>query len=191
MGFYTNEELVGIGFACLGCNVLLSRKASLYGVENISIGSNVRIDDFCILSAGMGGIFIGNYVHVAAFSLLIGRSCIRLFDFSNVSSRVSIYSSSDDYSGLSMTNPMIPDEYKFVNHADVFIGRHAIIGSGSVVLPGVRVGDGVAIGALSLVNRDCDELGIYAGVPIRRIGDRRREFMSLEHEFISEKKNTL
>ena len=48
--FYSRSELEHIGFATIGKNVLLSRKASIYSPAMISIGDNVRIDDFCIVS---------------------------------------------------------------------------------------------------------------------------------------------
>jgi len=48
--FYTEDELKEIGLKSYGHNVLISRKANLYSVSEISIGNNVRIDDFCILS---------------------------------------------------------------------------------------------------------------------------------------------
>ena len=76
------------------------------------MGDNVRIDDFCILS---GYIELGNNIHIAAFTALYGgENGIFIDDFANLSSRVSVYSVSDDYSGETMTNPMIPDEYKNV-----------------------------------------------------------------------------
>lgn len=52
MGFYSREQLEKIGFKFLGNNVLISDKTSIYSPENISIGNNVRVDDFSILSAG-------------------------------------------------------------------------------------------------------------------------------------------
>ena len=108
-------------------------------------------------------------------------------DFSGLSSRVSIYSSSDDYSGATMTNPMVPREYTGVVHADVYLGRHVIVGSGSVILPGVTLEDGVAVGALSLVTKDCKEFGIYSGNPARRISDRKRDLLELEKLLLSNK----
>lgn len=45
--FYTNDELLDLGFQCVGSHVLISRKASLYGTKGMQIGDNVRIDDFC------------------------------------------------------------------------------------------------------------------------------------------------
>ena len=43
--FYSRSELEHIGFATIGKNVLLSRKASIYSPAMISIGDNVRIED--------------------------------------------------------------------------------------------------------------------------------------------------
>ena len=185
MAFLTKAELKEIGFVSIGSNVLISDKSSIYNPSKITIGSNVRIDDFCVLSAGNGGIDIGSNIHIAVFSSIIGAGKVILLDFCNISSRVSIYSSNDDYSGLAMTNPTIPDAYKNVTHADVSIGRHSIIGSGTVVLPGVTIADGVAIGALSLVNKDCEAFKVYSGVPARYLKDRRRDFLTLEREFLN------
>lgn len=182
MSFLSSAETTNIGFASIGENVLISAKASFYCVERISIGNNVRIDDYCVLSAGTGGIDIGSYIHIAVYCSLIGAAKIALEDFANLSSRVSIYSSSDDYSGRTMTNPMVPDHLKTVDSRPVRIGRHSIIGSGSVILPGVTIDEGVAVGALSLVDSNCESFGIYAGIPINRIGDRRREILELEAE---------
>lgn len=169
-----------MGFASLGDNVLLSEKASFYRCENIHIGSNVRIDDFCVLSAGDGGVEIKDFIHIAVYTSLIGKGKITLREFSNISSRVSIYSSNDDYSGMSMTNPMVPSDFTGVTHADVEIGRHVIVGSGSVLLPGIVLEEGVTVGALSLVNKSCAAFGIFAGVPARRIGERKRDLLDLE-----------
>lgn len=187
MAALKRDEVEAIGFASVGHNVLISDRASFYGAARISIGDDVRIDDFCVLSAGAGGIEIGRHVHVAVFSSLIGAGKITLGDYSNVSSRVSIYSSSDDYSGATMTNPTVPDEYKNVDHEDVYIGRHVVIGSGSVVLPGAILEDGVAVGALSMLRGHCPEFGIYAGVPARRIRERNRGLLEVEQRFQSDR----
>lgn len=189
MVWLTEGEIKEMGFVCFGKNIKLSDKASFHNCQNIRIGSNVRVDDFCILSAGIGGIDIGNYVHIAAFSSLIGAGNITLANFSGLASRVSIYSSNDDYSGEAMTNPTVPKEFTNVFHADVRIGRHVIIGTGSIVLPGVTLEEGVAIGALSLVRKDCKSFGTYIGVPAKRIGERQRDLLELELQLITAKVN--
>jgi galactoside O-acetyltransferase len=185
MAFIPRDVLERMGFAHLGENVFISDKASIYNCTKISIGSNVRIDDFCILSAGVGGIEIGNYIHTAVYTSLIGAGKITLCDFSNISSKVAIYSSNDDYSGTTMTNPMVPEKYKAVVHKDVFLGKHVIVGSGSIILPGVTLEEGVAIGALSLVTKKCEAFGIYTGNPARWIKERKRDLLDFEKAFLS------
>jgi dTDP-4-amino-4,6-dideoxy-D-glucose acyltransferase len=185
VAMHTRAALERMGFAALGDNVQVSELASIHGASRITLGNNTRIDDFCVLSAGAGGIAIGRHVHVAVFCSLVGTGRITLEDFSGLASRVAVYSSNDDYSGAFMTNPTIPAEYTGVEHGDVSIGRHAIVGTGCVVLPGVTLEEGVAIGALSLVNRNCPAFGIYAGRPARRLGDRSRQLLEVEKRFLA------
>jgi galactoside O-acetyltransferase len=185
MALLTAQEIAQMGFQSVGKNVQLSNRASFYNCPQISIGDHVRIDDFCVLSAGVGGIFIGSHVHIAVYSSLIGAGEIVLSDFANISSKVSIYSSSDDYSGEWMTNPTIPAKFTGVTHGKVFIGRHVIVGCNSVILPNIALADGVAIGALSLVNKDCAAFGIYAGSPAKRIKERSRNLLALEQAFLA------
>jgi acetyltransferase-like isoleucine patch superfamily enzyme len=182
MGILSRDAIEKMGFASVGENVQISDRTSLYNVAKISLGNNVRIDDFCVLSAGVGGIWVGDHVHIAVYASLIGVGRITLSDFSGLSSRVSIYSSNDDYSGVTMTNPTVPSQYTGVTHADVFLGKHVIVGSGSIILPGITLGEGVAVAALSLVTKNCDAFGIYAGNPARRIKERKRDLLKLEQQ---------
>ncbi len=177
MGFLTNEELKKIGFGALGKNVLISNKCSIYNPKKIQINSNVRIDDFCILSAGEGGIEIGNNVHIACYVSLIGKNLIKLGDHVGISSKSCIYSSSDDYSGNFLTGPTISDKFKNVDSRDVILEDHVIIGALSIVLPGVTIKQGSAIGSLSLVSRDTEPWNIYAGVPLKLLKKRSMKML--------------
>jgi galactoside O-acetyltransferase len=185
MAFLTNDQLQQIGFRSLGAGVLISEKCSIYRAEHIEVGDRTRIDDFCILSAGEGGIRIGNNVHIACYSSLIGAGPILIEDFANVSSRVAIYSSNDDYSGLFLTNPTVPAEYTHVTHGPVIIERHVIVGAGSVILPNVRIGVGAAVGALSLVTQDCEPFALYAGIPARFIKTRPQNALELAKTYLA------
>lgn len=86
-----------------------------------------------------------------------------------------------------MTNPTVPGEFTGVTHADVFLGQHVIVGSGSVLLPGAILEQGVAVGALTLIHKRCDTFGIYAGNPARRIKERKRDLLELEQRFMAGK----
>ena len=84
-----------------------------------------------------------------------------------------------------MTNPTLPSQYTGVTHADILVGKHVIVGCGSVLLPGISLEEGVAIGALSLVTKNCNAFGVYAGSPAQRIKSRRRDLLTLEADFLN------
>jgi galactoside O-acetyltransferase len=184
MSFLTQSQLENLGFKSLGKNVLLSDKASIYNAKNISIGDNSRIDDFSILSAGDSGIEIGNNVHIACFSSIIGKGRVVMGDYSGLSSRVSVYSSSDNYDGEYMTNPCIPTNFTNTIHKDVIIGKHVVVGSGSVILPGVYLADGSAVGAMSLVTKDVGEFEIVVGIPAKKLKNRKQMILDLELKYL-------
>ena len=182
--FLSPDELQEIGLKSLGSDVLISRKASIYGASNISVGDHVRIDDFCILS---GNITIGNYVHVAAFCCLFGgKSGIVINDFTGISSRSAVYADSDDYLGAALTNPTVPDEYRHVTGGTVIFEKHVLVGSGCTVLPDVTLGEGASVGCMSLVNKSLEPWGVYAGIPCRRFRDRGRNPLELETRLLEE-----
>lgn len=86
-----------------------------------------------------------------------------------------------------MTNPTVPSKFTDVTHADVFFGKHVIVGCGSIILPGVTLEEGVAVGALSLVNKRCKTFGIYTGNPAHRFKERKRDLLEIEKKFIASK----
>jgi len=182
MAFLSSNDLKKIGFKSLGIDVKISTRAVIYNPSNIEIGDHSRIDDFCVLSAGDGGIKIGRYVHIAVYCSLIGKNRIELKDFSGLSSKVAIYSSTDDYSGKYLTNPTVPDSYTNVINGDVYLGEHVIVGVGACILPNVSIEKGSAIGAFSLVTKSIEESKIAVGVPAKAVKDRSRRLFELEKE---------
>ena len=169
--FYSIDELKEIGSKEIGDNVLISRKSSIYGAKNISIGNNVRIDDFSILS---GNISIGNYVHIAAGVMIFaGEEGVVLEDFVGVSSRTAIYAVTDDYSGDALTNPMVPDEYRNIIGGKVILKKHA-------------VGEGASVGSMSLINKNIEDFTINVGIPAKFIKKRNNKMLLLEKQLIDE-----
>jgi galactoside O-acetyltransferase len=187
--FLSKEELQKIGFKSLGDNVLISDKCSIYNAKNIEIGSNVRIDDFSILSAGEGGIKIGNHIHIACYVSLIGAGEIILESFSQVSSRVVILSSSDDFSGNYLVGPTILSEFTNVKSSPVKLLKHSVIGTGSTILPGVTIGEGAAVGAMSLVKDNVGEFEIVVGIPAKKVKNRNRKILEVESEYLKAIRN--
>jgi len=181
--FLTESEVGDLGLGSYGEVVLISRLASIHQPERIHVGSHVRIDDFVILTAGESGrIDIGSYVHIAAFAALFGGGGIAIEDYVGVSARGTVYSTNDDYSGAHLTNPTVLAEFTGVTIAPVRLQKHVLIGAHSVILPGASLGEGVAVGALSLVDRSLEAWGVYAGIPVAFVKSRSRELLSLEEE---------
>ena len=184
MAYYSQQDLDKMGFKFLGKSVKISNKASIYNAEQIEIGDNSRIDDFCVIS---GRVVIGKYVHIAPFCLIAGgEKGVFMEDFSGLAYYVQLFSQSDDYTGKSLTNPTIPDRYKVERKERIVIGRHVIIGASSIVFPGVVVGHGCSVGAMSLVHKNTDPWGVYVGNPARRVKERKKDLLDLEIEFLKE-----
>jgi acetyltransferase-like isoleucine patch superfamily enzyme len=184
--FYEKKELHKFNFKTLGNNVLISKSAALYKTEQMSISSNSRIDDFCALS---GEISIGENVHITVHcSITASLSSIVIEDFVGIAANCHIFSSMDDFLGIGLTNPTIPIEFRNVSHGPVKISKHSIIGVGSVIFPNVTVGEGCAIGSMSLVNKSIDPWGVYVGIPVSRIKDRSKNLLEKEKQFFEMQK---
>lgn len=131
--FFSESELKAIGFLKYGKNVLVSRKASIYNPEQMVLGDNIRIDDFCILS---GNIKLGSYIH-------------------------------------------IPAAYRRVIEGQVILEDYVSVGTGSTILPGVKLEEGVAVGAMSFVKHTLEGWKIYVGAPCRYVKDRNQNMKQL------------
>jgi acetyltransferase-like isoleucine patch superfamily enzyme len=140
--------------------------------ENIEFGNHIIIDDFAFIHAKKK-IRIGNYVHIGAYSSLSGGEEITLSDFSGLSFGCRILTATDDFTGEGFGNPTVPEQYRNVKRAPVHLGRFVILGTNSVVLPGVMIGEGVSVGANSVVTRNLEPWGVYIGN--RRIAERDRD----------------
>jgi len=185
VAYLSEDELSMMGFAHLGRDVLISDKASLYDVDRISIDDRSRIDDFVLLS---GRVSIGRNVHIAPFCNLAGGTAgIIMADFSGLAYGCNLIAQSDDYSGQTMTNPTVPARYKGAETcAPVELGEHAILGTNTVVLPGVVIGDGVSSGAGTLFTRSTEPWSVYVGSPARRMKERSRALLDLASQYTAE-----
>jgi acetyltransferase-like isoleucine patch superfamily enzyme len=161
--------------AYLGEGSHISPLASIRGGERIRIGRNCRIDDFVVLSAGEGGIEIGDNVHVAVYVSMQGSGRITISDECQIAARCTILSSSGDLKYLGESgSPTMPGEREKAISGDVTLDRGAILGVGAVVMPYACIGEQTVVGVLSLVRKASvlERYSIYAGNPLRRIGDR-------------------
>jgi galactoside O-acetyltransferase len=184
MAYLDPDQLASMGFRRLGRNLKISDRAAIHNADQIEIGDNSRIDDFCVLS---GRVVMGRNVHLAVFVNIAGGSeGVFIDDFSGISYGSHVFSQSDDYSGVYLTGPTLPLKYRKEAKLPVRVGRHSIVGAGSVILPGVELGEGSSIGAGSLVTRSTPAWSVCVGSPARKIKDRSRDMLLLEAQYLAE-----
>lgn len=170
----------------LGQNVIIGKTVRIRYPQLVKIGDNCIIDDFTYISTSL---HLEANVHISASCSIIGGpdSNVNIGEYSTFAPNVTVAAGSDDYkSGIA--TPLVPERYKAdVQIGVTNIGRHCILGSGSVVLPNVTFGNFSALGALSLAKENLDEGGLYAGIPAKRIGNRKMdEIQRLENEWKNE-----
>lgn len=165
------SDLDSYSFAKVGEDVTIWPEAKIINSQNITINNSVIIDDFVLLISGPR-TSIGSFVHIGAFTSIAGGGEFEMGDFSGLSGGVRVYTGNEDYNGGSLTNPAVPAPYRIAKRSFVHIGKHAIVGANTVILPGVTIGEGAAIGANSLVTKDVEPWSVYFGSPAKKIKDR-------------------
>ena len=184
MAYLTRKQLEDMSFKYLGENVKISEKASLYDPDQITVGDNTRIDDFCVVS---GKVSFGRNVHIAVFCNIAGGTEGIVFDdFSGLACGCHIFTQSDDYTGSTLTNPTIPNKYKKITKGKVEIGRHSIVGTHSVIFPGVIFAEGCSLGAMSMLTKSTEPWGVYFGIPAKKIKNRKKDMLRLEALYLSD-----
>lgn len=172
--FLSQEEIAEIGFKSCGKDVKISRFVRFYSPDKISIGDNVRIDDFCILS---GNITLGSHIHISAYVALYGAMGIEIGDYSGISPKSVVYSAMDDFSGDYLIGPIHPEGTTNVTGGLVRIGKYCQIGSNTVIFPIITIGEGSVVGACSLVRKDIEPWSVYFGIPACKHGERKNTLL--------------
>ena len=158
----------------VGENVTIYPQAKIIRQEVVRFGNNVIVDDFVFIDGGTG-TEIGSYVHIGSHTIIVGGGEMIMEDFAGLSGGVKVYTGGEDYSGKWLTNPTVPSPCRKPYRSHVIMHRHALIGSGCVVLAGpdgIEIGEGASVGALSLVKSDLKPWTVYAGIPARPIMER-------------------
>jgi acetyltransferase-like isoleucine patch superfamily enzyme len=100
---------------------------------------------------------LGKKTDIGAFTYFNAKYGVEIQDEVQIGSHCSLYSVST-----------IDDK-----HGKITIKKNARIGSHSVIMPGVTIGENAIVGAFSFVNKDIPDNVIAMGIPVRilkRIG---------------------
>lgn len=138
-------------FKTCGPKVLIHDGTTIYNPENVSFDSEIYIGPGCTLF-GHGGITFGRGV-------VLGES-------------VRVLASNHRYDAPDQQ--MLPFDSAHVV-APVLIGDYVWVGSYSIILPGVQLAPYSVIGAGSVVTKNTEPFGIYAGNPARLLKYRNNQ----------------
>ena len=110
-------------------------------------------------------ISIANHVSIGHDAILDGRGGITIGENVNISSEVAIWTMQHD-----------PQSPTFATISEpVVIERYAWLSFRSIILPGVRIGEGAVVAAGAVVTKDVPPFSIVAGVPAKVIGTRTHD----------------
>ena len=102
-----------------------------------------------------------------------------------MSANAIIHSASDDYSGEYLTAQAIDQAFTTRIGGPVVIGKHVIIGTAVNIFGPCTLGEGCSVGSMSLIRSDLEPWGVYAGIPARRLKERKRDMLELEKELLA------
>jgi galactoside O-acetyltransferase len=163
-------------FEHIGKNVIIREWVRFVRPHKIRIGNNVMIDDFVLIAGGHNDLTVlEDHVHITCFSSILGIAGITFGWGSSCAPGARFFSSSGDYVSGGLQNATFPVEFLNESVGRIVLGKHAVVGANSVVLPGVTIGEGATVGACSLVTRDLEPWTVNIGIPAKPIKKRNRE----------------
>ena len=116
----------------------------------------------------IGNVIIGKDVYIGDRVIIIDRLSdkgnIIIGDRASISSGVTLVSSSSPNN--SRITPYVKTSY-----GRIVIGNDAWLGTGSIILPNVSIGECAVVGAGAVVTRDVAPFTIVAGVPAKKVGE--------------------
>ena len=159
-------------------SLIMWRPTTIFNEKYISIGDDTLIGPGVALSAGMVPgqecitypvVSIGNRVLIGKGSGIVGHFSITIGDDVWTGHHVYITDQNHGYDDVSL-----PISRQSQPERAVSIGKSSWIGHGSVILPGVTIGEHVVVGANSVVTKDIPSFSVAVGSPaqvIRRFVD--------------------
>lgn len=135
----------------------------------VEVGSHTAIDSFFFCSTGL---LLGDYIHIASHVSIIGGkdTHLEMDHFSFIAAGSRLICASEDYTAGGLMGATIPAKYKAViKYAPIVFERFSGVGTGCIIMPGVKLAIGSLVGAGSVVTKSTEPWGIYLGSPAKLI----------------------
>ena len=133
----------------------------------IEAGEDLRLHRGAILACYGGTIRFGDRCGVGPYSVLYGHGGLVIGNDVRIAAHVVIIPANHIFD-----DPLEPISSQGLTKQGVRIGDDVWIGAGARILDGVQIADGCVIAAGAVVTRSTEPLGVYAGVPARRVAVR-------------------
>jgi acetyltransferase-like isoleucine patch superfamily enzyme len=191
IGLAIRKALYPFLLGSCGRNVVFGLNVVVRHPHKIHIGSNVVIDDNCLLDAkgdSNAGIRIGDGVFIGRNTILSCKNGdIELADGANIGFNCEIFSGSRVTIGrrvlMAAYSYVIGGDHDFSDpsaavleqsrtSAGVAVGDGVWVGAGAKILDGVVIGENAVIGAGAVVREPVPESAVAVGVPARIVGSR-------------------
>lgn len=154
--------------ASLGPDCVFETGALIFHPERVHLGRNVYVGHYAILKGYYDrDLYIGDESWIGQQCFLHSAGGLTIGARVGIGPAVRILTSSHSEAGRE--TPILDSP---VTRAEVIIGDGADIGTGAIVLPGVRIGVGAQIGAGAVVTRDVPAYAVAAGIPARVLRER-------------------
>ncbi|MBE7480973.1 MAG: acyltransferase [Polyangiaceae bacterium] len=157
-----------------GTGLRVGRGVEVIAPEHVVFGDHVTLFGHTIINAfgASGSVVIGDDTHIDHYGVLYGQGGLSIGRQCAIAARVTIYSQTNRFDAA-RDLPVIEQPVKY---DPVRIGDDVWIGAGAVILPGSRISDHAVIAAGAVVTgASVAPWAIVAGVPARKIGDRRAQ----------------
>lgn len=180
---YTDVEYK---FKKIGKNVQIGKNVYFRYPEEVEIGDNVIIDEFCYFTTKLK---IGNNIHISPFCSVIGGKSSELLvgDYSAIAAGVRIICGSDDFINGPFVNNTIPLKFRpNCKLGKVIIEKHVVVGTNTIILPNSILKIGSGTGAGTLVHKNLKEWWLYLGNPCKKAVERNKEnILNGEEEYLN------
>ena len=171
--------------------IIMSKMIGQYNIiaEDVIIEKGASIGNFNIIASGTvikKGAVIGNYCEIGKDNVIGENSILQgrirtangcIFE-KNVTAKYGTILTSDvllkEGCFLGPHTITLGSTHERITKHGTVIGKNTYIGAGSKIAADIKIGDNIVVGALGFVNKDLTEEGIYAGLPVKLIKNKKK-----------------
>lgn len=129
----------------------IHQPTTIISKDELALHDSSRIDSFCLINAS-GGMVVDEESVIHAGSHVIGDGAVEMGPRSVVTYNCVILTSTADLAHPASS--VVPEDQRQNITDSVTLSRETFVGSGAVIMPGVTLHEGAAVGATAYVDED-------------------------------------